>query len=147
MIIHSYKIQVLAVALYVFATATEAHAHWATHGCQIKVQNNYTKTVEAVRVYIFNGKDSLCIYSHSSYALESGDSVTAKAHSEGSARCTIAVVSKDPKEFPRKYPETYPFLCKNLGESARCKGVEHTIRVAKKGSLFINEDGTCTKSE
>ena len=112
MIIHSYKIQVLAVALYVFATATEAYAD-GTHGCQIRVQNNYlvAHSYQSVQVLAYNGKDIVCAHTHAKYLLGHDSSVIAKAHSQGSAKCTLHV-----RIWNISWDYSVKQLCKNLGE-------------------------------
>ena len=127
----------LAVPL-ILASASNARAD-GTHGCKIRVQNNYTKTDQTVLVFIYNGKDAVCELTHNNYKLASGDSVTAKTHAQGSSKCTLGVSTGEAKNWNE--------LCLNLPEGSRCAGGEHTIRVAKKGSLMIHEDGSCTKSE
>ena len=124
---------------FILASATNAIAGGGTHGCQIEVQHNYTKTDDVVYVSTYNGKDALCQVSHERYALVYGESTTVKAHAQGSAKCTLRVRAAGPLGARE--------LCKNLPEGSRCAGGEHTIRVDKKGSLIIHEDGSCTKSE
>ena len=132
---HTTLILTLLAVPLILASASNAIAD-GTHGCKIKVQNNYTETDYTVVVIIYNGKDAVCQFGHNTYKLDYGDSVTAKAHAQGSAKCTLFVST-----------DIYPVLCKNLKEGSWCAGWYHTIRVAKEGSLSINEDGTCTKSE
>ncbi len=87
MIIHSYKILVLAVALYVFATATAAHAD-GTHGCQTTITNSYSGTI---KVLTYNSNDQVCIIGHKKYTIKSGETKTVKAHSQGQSHCKMEI--------------------------------------------------------
>ena len=129
----------LILASVILASASNAIAD-GTHSCQIKVQNNYTETKDTI-VYVdtFNGNDKVCLVAHKDYKLAYGESVTAKAHAQGSAKCTLIVETASPGPVYQ--------LCGNLKEGSRCSGGSPTVRVAKKGSLIIHEDGSCTKSE
>jgi len=126
----------IAVPL-ILASATNAIAD-GTHGCKIEVVNNYTEWPK-VWISIYNGKDLFCAIDHHGYELTEGESVSARAHSQGSARCTLEIITGDKNDIF--------WICKNIKQGSRCGGGDHTIRVARKGSLVIHEDGTCTKSK
>ncbi len=132
-------ISILIVApLIILASATNAIAD-GTHGCKIKVQNNYTYKVI---VETFNGKDLLCVLFHKKITIRKRDTGTAKAHSQGAGKCTLKVLYWTDKAQLKS-------LCKNLNKAGICgdDGIgKYSIRVEKQGSLIINKDGSCTKS-
>jgi len=116
MIIHRYKILVLAVALYVFATATAAHAD-GTHGCQTTVTNSYSETIS---VYTYNSNDLVCMYFHKKYSINPGGTKTVKAHSQGQSHCKIWIEDKDRRR-----------MCKN-----HWCGTSHITKTAGKKTSF-----------
>lgn len=125
MIIHSYKIQVLAVALYVFATATAAHAH-GTHSCQTKITNNQSA---AIRVSTYNSVDSECARPHTKYTINPGETKTVKAHGHGRSYCKIRIKRPDGTR-----------MCKN--HSCGTKRITKTAGI--KTSLTVQGTGSCS---
>ena len=87
MIIHSYKIRVLAVALYVFATATAAHAD-GTHGCQTEITNSRSGPIS---VYTYNSADFALNIPHKKYTIQPGETKTVKAHSQNRTYCRMRI--------------------------------------------------------
>ena len=123
MIIRSYKIPVLAVALCVLATATAAHAD-GTHGCQTEITNN---TSDYLDVRTYNSLDAVCLMPHKQYTIEPGATKTVKAHSQGQSHCKIRIQNDDER------------MCTNHW----CTGSHMTKTAGKKTSFEVKGVKDC----
>ena len=128
MIIHRYKIPVLAVALCVLATATAAHADGtgfsSGHGCQTTITNNTSVDLE-VRTY--NSNDAVCVFGHMYYDIEPGATETVKAHSQGQSHCKIKIEHHGTR------------MCVNHW----CTGARITKTAGKQTSFEVNGTNDC----
>ena len=128
MIIRSYKIPVLAVALCVLATATAAHAD-GIHGCQTEITNNLWRYLF---VETFNSNDVVCYGPHKNYRLDPGETKTVKAHAQDQSHCKMVI-------SVRNADRTTTVMCKNH----RC-GANHLTKTAgRKTSFEVNGAKDC----
>ncbi len=99
-----------------------------THGCKIRVTNEYPHTIE---VSTYNGDDKLCLIPHLHPRIAAGETKVVKAHSNGRHGCKILVENDITDEK----------LCKKQRNS--CLD-DSTIKVKKEGRVLVDFNGHCS---